>query len=293
MPPRVRGLDEIKPFLKQVGKIITIESQKYDTTDSLSWYKTWESWDKQDILTRTSMNSITNIICPDLFYNQRTIKAVVNRCLEKIPPIESYIDITHLSDKSVEWTSRVGDIASFKSIKMRSRNSKSFEKRTNSKKNHTDPKKKRTDPKEIHTDSLNIFDSRKSIPIPSINSSISTSPSHAMDTAPLPTTIHIDNDASLTTQAYSVLKLTAIAELEEATTKGKKSIDTAVTIATNTAIAELKTDYESTLTYWDTTKATLDQETKQAISDIQHALDESSQVTENVSQITKDLEETK
>ena len=124
MPPRVRGLDEIKPFLKQVGKIITEESQKYDTTDSLSWYKTWESWDKQDILTRTSMNSITNIICPDLFYNQRTIKAVVNRCLEKIPPIESYIDITHLSDKSVEWTSRVGDIASFKSIKMRSRNSK-------------------------------------------------------------------------------------------------------------------------------------------------------------------------
>ena len=114
-----------------------------------------------------------------------------------------------------------------------------------------------------------------------------------MDTAPLPTTIHIENDEFLTTQAYSVLKLTAIAELEEATTKGKKSINTAVTKATNTAIAELKNEYESTLTEWDTTKITLDLETKQAILDIQNALDESSQVTENVSQITKDLEATK
>ena len=99
--PRVRGLDEIKPFLKHVGKIVTEESQTYATTDDMPWYKTWESWINQDLLNAKSMNSISDIICPDLFYNQRTIKAVVNRCIEQIPPIETYIEITHLSDKSV------------------------------------------------------------------------------------------------------------------------------------------------------------------------------------------------
>ena len=66
--PRVRGLDEIKPFLKQIGKIVTEECQKYDTPNDLKWYTTWESWNTQELLEKTSMNSITNIICPDLFY---------------------------------------------------------------------------------------------------------------------------------------------------------------------------------------------------------------------------------
>ena len=61
-----------------------------------------------------------------------------------------------------------------------------------------------------------------------------------MDHATLPTTIHIDNDKSLTTQAYSVLKLTAIAELEEMTTKGKNTIDTAVKTAKTHAIDDLR-----------------------------------------------------
>ena len=43
--PRVRGLDEIKPFLKQVGKIVTKKSQKWDSTDDMPWYNTSESWD--------------------------------------------------------------------------------------------------------------------------------------------------------------------------------------------------------------------------------------------------------
>ena len=108
--PRVRGLDEIKPFLKQVGKIVTEESQKWDSTDEMPWYNTWESWDTLGLLEKTSMNSITNIICPDLLFNDRTIKAVVTRCIGKIPPIKAYIQVTHLSDKLVTWISRVGDI---------------------------------------------------------------------------------------------------------------------------------------------------------------------------------------
>ena len=108
--PRVRGLDEINPFLHQIGKIVSEEIQKHDETSRLKWFTTWESWISQDLLTAKSMNTITNIICPDLHYNQRTIKTVVTRCIERIPPIESYIDITHLTDKSVTWKSRVGDI---------------------------------------------------------------------------------------------------------------------------------------------------------------------------------------
>ena len=42
------------------------------------------------------MNSVTTIIIPDLLYNQRTIKTIVERHLEEIYPIMSYIDITHL-----------------------------------------------------------------------------------------------------------------------------------------------------------------------------------------------------
>ena len=52
------------------------------------------------------MNSVTSIIVPDLFYNQRAIKAVVEKCVDKIHPITTYIDITHLTDKSVTWVLR-------------------------------------------------------------------------------------------------------------------------------------------------------------------------------------------
>lgn len=52
-------------------------------------------------------------------------------------------------------------------------------------------------------------------------------------------------------------------------------------------------DYESILTDWDKTKTELYIDTQSAITSIQNALDESSQLTENVSQILKYLEETK
>ena len=61
--------------------------------------------------------------------------------------------------------------------------------------------------------------------------------------------------------------------------KGKQTIDKAITTATSTALQELKTDYEIILGDWDKTKAELDLETRMAITSIQNALDESSQVT--------------
>ena len=100
---RNRGLDEIGPFLHQVQKIVTEECAKFDTVKTIPWYKTWESWMQQNLFNKTSMNSVTAIIVPELFYNQRTIKSVVEKCLDEIHPILTYIDITHLSDKSVTW----------------------------------------------------------------------------------------------------------------------------------------------------------------------------------------------
>ena len=40
--PRVCGLDKIRSFLKQIGKNDTEECQKFDSTDDMHWYKTWE-----------------------------------------------------------------------------------------------------------------------------------------------------------------------------------------------------------------------------------------------------------
>ena len=71
--PRVRGLDEITPFLRQIGKIVTEESQQHDSIDNMPWYNTWQSWIEMDLLTKTSMNSITNIH----LYNLITVNLVV------------------------------------------------------------------------------------------------------------------------------------------------------------------------------------------------------------------------
>lgn len=61
------------------------------------------------------MNSITVIICPDLQYNQSTIKAVVERFIQGITPICMYIDITYLSNTLVTCSSRI-EVNSFESI---------------------------------------------------------------------------------------------------------------------------------------------------------------------------------
>ena len=123
---RTRELDEIAPFLHQVEKIVSEECAKHKTVANIPWYKTWESWMDQNLLLKTSMNSVPTIIVPDLFYNERTIKAIVERCIDEIHPITSYIDITHLTDKSVSWIPRV-DIGSFQSVRKRSHNPKKAE----------------------------------------------------------------------------------------------------------------------------------------------------------------------
>ena len=71
---------------------------------------------QHNLLLKTSMNSVTSIIVPDLFYNQRMIKAVVEKFVNEIHPIITYIKITHLTDEPVTLVSRV-DIDSSQSVK--------------------------------------------------------------------------------------------------------------------------------------------------------------------------------
>ena len=81
----------------------------------------------------------------------------------------------------------------------------------------------------------------KSIVNPSVNSSISTTQSNAINQAALHTTIHIETEnkkISLTNQEYSTLKLNAIAEFEEMTSKGKKTIENSVITAKTNAKKE-------------------------------------------------------
>ena len=60
--PRLRGLDEIKPFLRQVEKIVTEECPKHDKAQTFPWYKTWESWSSKKLLEMKSWNTLTDII---------------------------------------------------------------------------------------------------------------------------------------------------------------------------------------------------------------------------------------
>ena len=113
-----RGLDKISPFLHEVNKIITEQGFKHTTVDTMPWYTAWKSWKFKDLFKKTSKNSITTDICPDLHYNQRTIKFVVEGYVEQIMPIQKYISITHLFDKSAVWTSQV-KLASFESVRVR------------------------------------------------------------------------------------------------------------------------------------------------------------------------------
>ena len=276
---RHRGLDEIKPFLHEVDKIVTEEASKHTTGNTMPWYILWQKWKSKDLFNKTSMNSITTVICPDLHYNQRTIRSVVERCLRDITPIDSYIDITNLSDKSVSWCSKI-EVTSFKSV--RGRKHRHLTKKTTKAMNL-----KTDDDRSINslTSSRNSsLTSRHGIPI--LNPEL---PSSIQLLTPGSTSLTHSNEKSLTANGYSELKMTAIAELMESTTNGL----TVITKAKETAVTTLKEDYDKILAGWDETKAKLDFESKLAITDLHVALTETSQVSTNSCMIRTDLDEAK
>jgi len=280
---RNRGLDEISPFLHRVDKIVTEEGAKHTSVDTMPWYTTWQTWKSMDLFNKISMNSITTVICPDIHYNQRTIKIVVERCVRDITPIGTYISITHLSDKSVIWSSRI-DVASFKSI--RGRKSRKMNTKIDTSKN---------DSPSINKNDNTSIDSRTS----SRNSSLTSSRVTPTANPKLPSSIQLHpptntppptgNERSLTAQGYLDLKMTAIAEIIESTTKGLVVLNKATTTAVNT----LNDDYEQILAEWDTTKAELYFETKVAITDLKNALDKTSQMKINQEIIQTNLSQTK
>ena len=270
MTPRFHGLDKIKPFLRQVEKIVTEETMKHDKAYTFPWYKTWDSWSTKKLLDTKTWNQLSNIIFPNLKYNNHTIKSVVNTCLAKIPPIKSYIEITSLTDKLVNWTSCVGDIESFISVTYK-----------RSRKNTSDipqlPARKMDPERKFHSLRSNLNQS--------FTSSIATSPSKDNNVATLPTTIHIDkpdNEVSPAKQEISAITLIAIAEINQAVNTAKPNV-----------IDSLKEDYTSMLSTLDKTKVELDAETKLTVEGIQNVLDNSSQASKYVSHANTKLEETK
>ena len=109
----------------------------------------------------------------------------------------------------------------------------------------------------------------------------------------MPTNIEIDDatfpdSKSLTSSGYAKLKLTAIAEIEKTTQKGKIILDSAVTDKP-TAIVDLQKDYNGILVDWDKTKEELDKEMMKAITDMNAAMEESNQLTANHDNITQDI----
>ena len=76
-------------------------------------------WISQHLLQSTSMNQVYDIICPNLKYNDRNIRHVVQRCKSEIPKITKYLTITLLLDMSATWSSNCGGIGSLTSVKNR------------------------------------------------------------------------------------------------------------------------------------------------------------------------------
>ena len=113
---KIRGYDALKPFLREVNKIVSEECSKHESVTGLSWFTQWSKWNEKSIFTVTSINTIGKIVCPELKYNERTVKQITNRIMSDITPLSAYLTISYCSDTSVKWDSII-EVGSFKSLK--------------------------------------------------------------------------------------------------------------------------------------------------------------------------------
>ena len=98
---KIRGYDEIAPFLHEVNKIVAEECANHTSLEAIPWYPTWEKWNDKHLMSSPSINDIGKIICPELKYKERTIIQIVQRITKAITPVSKYIQVTHVSDTSV------------------------------------------------------------------------------------------------------------------------------------------------------------------------------------------------
>ena len=117
-PRKVRGYDEIAPFLHEVNKTVAEECANQTKVEALPWYSKWEQWNDKHLMRSPSINEIGKIICPDLKYNERTVEKIVERITTDITPVSNYIHIRHVSDTSVQWDSLI-EVDSFRSLKIK------------------------------------------------------------------------------------------------------------------------------------------------------------------------------
>ena len=117
--------------IKEVAQEITasknvIDDARNSTVKSLKTeYETiLSNWDtnKAELESETKMAllDMQNVLKEkgQLDYNQRIVKTVVQIYMNTITPLQEYVDVTHLTDKSFKWSPNM-NIASFKSIRGR------------------------------------------------------------------------------------------------------------------------------------------------------------------------------
>ena len=66
--------------------------------EEIPWHTNWKKWDNREIFESTSINVIGQIVCPDLRYNERTVKKIAQRIISDITPVSSYIQVNKLLD---------------------------------------------------------------------------------------------------------------------------------------------------------------------------------------------------
>ena len=212
-PGKIRGLDEIAPFLHEVNKIVAEECAN-KSLEALPWYPIWERWNDKRLMRSPSINEIGKIICPDLSYNERTIQAIVKRITTDITPVTKYIQVSHVSDTSVIWESKI-EIDSFRSLKSKRKtkqtigrdlNTDSYSDNSSSQDATTLSSK---NPPLVTQTSLLAPQSRETEPPARTKSPTTISPAlHSP-----PKEVIITNERSLTKEGYSKMKITASAFL--------------------------------------------------------------------------------
>lgn len=88
------------PFLQEVNKIV-VECANHTYFNDIPWYSAWEKWTDKRLFRTESIKKVGTFICPNLKYNDRTIKLMIKRIVSKITPGNESLKINNLSDTSI------------------------------------------------------------------------------------------------------------------------------------------------------------------------------------------------
>jgi len=272
---KIRGYDALKPFLREVNKIVSEECSKHESVTGLSWFTQWSKWNEKSLFTVTSINTIGKIVCPELKYNERTVKQITNRIMSDITPLSAYLTISYCSDTSVKWDSII-EVGSYKSVKghksrktniEKLRTQSPFTKSRSRSRDTSTISSKISPPKEV----MISDEERPSTPPPTKDTEENLTGDF------VPPTPQVTNIKTPVTTLVEKTKLDDNAAREltqallDATNRGTTAIGKAIATAKQTAVDDLNTEYNAILAdlvKYDTTKDELERTTKAAIDEL-------------------------